>query len=275
MRVFLLSTAVAILAACSGSAPETEAVVEVSPVAIAIASDHRTEEERQRDIYRHPEKTLEFFGLTPELSVVELWPGGGWYTKIIAPVVRGTGTYYAAHVDPDSKVEMLRLSAQKYQAMLDSNPELYDEVEMTVLMPPEQLEIAPAGSVDLVVSFRSVHNWMAFDMQDDVMQAVYNALKPGGIFGVVEHRGIEGQEQDPRASTGYVSVAAMIAMAEKAGLRFESASEVNANLSDTKDYPDGVWSLPPRLRGGEQGQQKYLDIGESDRFTLRFVKPVG
>ena len=273
MRVFLLSTTVAILMACSGPAPETEAVVEISPVAIAIASDHRTEEERQRDLYRHPEETLEFFGLTPELSVVELWPGGGWYTKIIAPVVRGRGTYYAAHVDPDSKVEMLRLSAQKYQTMLDSNPELYDEVQMTVLMPPEQLEIAPAGSVDLVVSFRSVHNWMAFDMQDDVMQAVYNALKPGGIFGVVEHRGIEGQEQNPRASTGYVSVAAMIAMAEKAGLQFESASEVNANLADTKDYPDGVWSLPPRLRGGEQDQQKYLDIGESDRFTLRFVKP--
>jgi predicted methyltransferase len=264
---------VAILAACSGPAPETEAVVEVSPVAIATASDHRTEEERQRDLYRHPEETLEFFGLTPELSVVELWPGGGWYTKIIAPMVRGGGTYYAAHVDPDSKVEMLRLSAQKYQAMLDSNPELYDEVQMTVLMPPEQLEIAPAGSVDLVVSFRSVHNWMAFDMQDDVMQAVYNALKPGGVFGVVEHRGIEGQEQNPRASSGYVSVAAMIAMAEKAGLQFESASEVNANLADTKDYPDGVWSLPPRLRGGEQDQQKYLDIGESDRFTLRFVKP--
>jgi len=273
MRVFLLSTTVAILMACSGPAPETEAVVEISPVAIAIASDHRTEEERQRDLYRHPEETLEFFGLTPELSVVELWPGGGWYTKIIAPVVRGRGNYYAAHVDPDSKVEMLRLSAQKYQTMLDSNPELYDEVQMTVLMPPEQLEIAPAGSVDLVVSFRSVHNWMAFDMQDDVMQAVYNALKPGGIFGVVEHRGIEGQEQNPRASTGYVSVAAMIAMAEKAGLQFESASEVNANLADTKDYPDGVWSLPPRLRGGEQDQQKYLDIGESDRFTLRFVKP--
>jgi predicted methyltransferase len=273
MRVFLLSTTLAILAACSGPAPETEAVVEISPVAIAIASDHRTEEERQRDLYRHPEKTLDFFGLAPELSVVELWPGGGWYTKIIAPVVRGGGTYYAAHVDPDSKVEMLRLSAQKYQAMLDSNPELYDEVQMTVLMPPEQLEIAPAGSVDLVVSFRSVHNWMAFDMQDDVMQAVYTALKPGGVFGVVEHRGIEGQEQNPRASTGYVNVTAMIAMAEKAGLQFESASEVNANLADTKDYPDGVWSLPPRLRGGEQNQQKYLDIGESDRFTLRFVKP--
>ena len=273
MRAFLFSITVAILAACSGPAPETEAAVEMSPVAIAIDGDHRIEKERQRDPYRHPKETLEFFGLTPELSVVELWPGGGWYTKIIAPVVRGRGTYYAAHVDPDSKVEMLRLSVQKYQTMLDSSPELYDEVQMTVLMPPEQLEIAPAGSVDLVVSFRSVHNWMAFDMQDDVMQAVYNALKPGGVFGVVEHRGIEGQEQNPRASTGYVSVAAMIAMAEKAGLQFESASEVNANLTDTKDYPDGVWSLPPRLRGGEQDQQKYLNIGESDRFTLRFFKP--
>ncbi len=273
MRIIFLAVLLSLISAC-GTTPKTEsAAAEPSKLELVIAGAQRPEAEVQRDVYRHPQETLEFFGLTPELSVVELWPGGGWYTKIIAPVVRGEGKYYAAHVDPSSPVKMLRLSAEKYQALLDSNPELYDEVEMTVLMPPAQLEIAPAGSVDLVVSFRSIHNWMGFAMQDDVMKAVYDALKPGGVFGVVEHRGIAGQPQDAKASTGYVTVAAMVEMAEKAGLKLESSSEINANPADTKDHPSGVWTLPPRLKLGEEDKQKYLDIGESDRFTLRFVKP--
>ncbi|MDG1463099.1 MAG: methyltransferase domain-containing protein [Gammaproteobacteria bacterium] len=274
MRIIFLAFLMLFLSACANTKQSESAAAESSKLEASVGSAQRPESEVARDVYRHPQETLEFFGLTPEISVVELWPGGGWYTKIIAPVVRGDGKYYAAHVDPNSKVEMLRLSVEKYQAFLDSAPELYDEVEMTVLMPPAQLEIAPAGSVDLVVSFRSIHNWMAFGMQDDVMKAVYDVLKPGGIFGVVEHRGIAGQPQDPKASTGYVTVDAMVEMAEKAGLQLESSSEINANPLDTKDYPAGVWSLPPRLKLGEEDRQKYLDIGESDRFTLRFVKPI-
>ncbi len=283
MRIFVLSILVTVLAACDGAPPQSasgtsemaqeSAPAAVSPIAEAVAAAHRSAEDKSRDKYRHPEETLEFFGLTPDQTVVELWPGGGWYTKVIAPVVRGQGKYYAAHVDPESNVEMLRKSAARYRSMLDESPELYDEVEMTVLMPPAMLEIAPAGSADLVVSFRSIHNWMAFGMQDDVMQAIYTALKPGGVFGVVEHRGPTDQPQDPKAASGYVTTDAMIAMAEKAGLVLDASSEINANPADTKDYPDGVWTLPPRLRLGEEDRQKYLDIGESDRFTLRFVKP--
>jgi predicted methyltransferase len=275
MRVLLLTLFVAMLTGCSNppEAPSDGSAAAAAAIAAAVAAPSRSAENSSRDEYRHPAETLMFFGLTPETSVVELWPGGGWYTEIIAPVVRDNGKYYAAHVDPESNVEMLRKSAESYRAMLDASPELYDQVEMTVLMPPTQLDIAPPGSVDLVVSFRSIHNWMAFGMQDDVMRAVYTALKPGGVFGVVEHRGIEGELQDPRVATGYVTVAAMVEMAEKAGLELQAASEINANPADTKDYPDGVWTLPPRLRLGDVDQQKYLDIGESDRFTLLFVKP--
>jgi predicted methyltransferase len=275
MRVLLISIFAAMLWACSdmpgGQSGSSEA--DAAAIAAAVAAPTRSAENKSRDTYRHPAETLSFFGLTPSSVVVELWPGGGWYTEIIAPIVRDNGKYYAAHVDPESNVEMLRKSAESYRAMLDASPELYDQVEMTVLMPPSQLDIAPPGSVDLVVSFRSIHNWMAFGMQDDVMRAVYTALKPGGMFGVVEHRGIEGEPQDPKASTGYVSEAAMIEMAEKAGLKLQASSEINANPADTKDYPDGVWTLPPRLRLGDVDRQKYLDIGESDRFTLLFVKP--
>jgi len=275
MRILLLSLFASLLAACSSmpwsQSPSSEADEVV--IRAAAAAPYRSAEEKSRDQYRHPVETLMFFGLTPETTVVELWPGSGWYTEIIAPVVRYNGKYYAAHVDPDSDVEMLSKSAASYRAMLDASPELYDQVEMTVLMPPKQLEIAPPGSTDLVVSFRSVHNWMAFGMQDDVMQAIYKALKPGGVFGVVEHRGAEGEPQEPRAASGYVSVKAMVEMAEKAGLILDASSEINANPADTKDYPDGVWSLPPRLRLGDVDREKYVAIGESDRFTLRFVKP--
>ena len=242
MRVLLLTLFVAMLTGCSNppEAPSDGSAAAAAAIAAAVAAPSRSAENSSRDEYLHPAETLMFFGLTPETSVVELWPGGGWYTEIIAPVVRDNGKYYAAHVDPESNVEMLRKSAESYRAMLDASPELYDQVEMTVLMPPTQLDIAPPGSVDLVVSFRSIHNWMAFGMQDDVMRAVYTALKPGGVFGVVEHRGIEGELQDPRVATGYVTVAAMVEMAEKAGLELQAASEINANPADTKDYPDGV-----------------------------------
>jgi len=276
MRLFFLSFLSVFLFACdnSGSSGGSDsAASDGLTLEQAIGGAHRSEEEKARDQYRHPKETLRFFGLEPESTVVELWPGGGWYTKIIAPTVRGKGKYYAAHVDPASKVEMLRKSAERYRGLLESSPELYDEVEMTVLLPPDELVIAPPGSVDLVVSFRSIHNWMAFGMQDDVMKAVYDALKPGGVFGVVEHRGDGRNPQDPKAKTGYVTVGAMIDMAEKAGLVLESSSDINTNPADTKDYPDGVWTLPPRLKLGEQDKDKYLAIGESDRFTLRFVKP--
>jgi len=262
--------AVVSLAAC---APASDEAAKSAALGDVTSGDHRPESEVARDRYRHPQETLEFFGLRPDSVVVELWPSGGWYTKVIAPAVRDEGIYYAAHFDPDAKVEMLRKSLDGFKELLVSRPDLYDQVQITTLAPPAKTEIAPAGTADLVVSFRSVHNWMAFGMQDDVMAAVYTALKPGGAFGVVEHRGVAGTEQDPKAQSGYVTEAYMIELAEKAGLVLDSASEINANPADTKDYASGVWALPPRLKDGEENRAKYLEIGESDRFTLLFRKP--
>jgi len=273
----LLAAAAAVslfaLGACAPATDDGEQVADSAWLAPVLAGDQRSDDERARDQYRNPAETLAFFGLQPDSTVVEIWPGGGWYTKVIAPAVNEQGQFYAAHFDPDSEIPMLRKALAKYQGLLDSRPELYGKVQMTVLQPPAKTEIAPAGSADLVVSFRSVHNWMAFGMQDQVMTAIFDALKPGGVFGVVEHRGPAGTEQDPKAKSGYVTEAYMIELAERAGFVLDAKSEVNANPADTKDWPEGVWTLPPRLKLGEQDREKYLAVGESDRFTLRFVKP--
>jgi predicted methyltransferase len=238
-----------------------------------IAGPHRAEENRARDASRHPVETLKFFGLRPDMTVVEIWPGGGWYTEIIAPYVNEKGKYYAAHWDPRSETEFIQRALKAYQAKLAARPDLYGNAEMTVLMPPEHWDIAPAGSADMVVTFRNIHNWMPRGTADGVFAAMFKALKPGGILGVVEHRGDPNVAQDPNAASGYVNEDYAIELATKAGFVLEATSDVNANPSDTKDYDTGVWTLPPTLRKGDEDRDKYLAIGESDRFTLRFVKP--
>ena len=238
-----------------------------------LAGEHRSAKNKARDQYRHPAETLAFFGLRPDSTVMEIWPGEGWYTEIIAPYVRGQGRFIAAGFDPDSEIEFIRNGAAKYKAKLDANPELYDHAELTVLMPPDKLELAPPDSIDLIVTFRSIHNWMPRGNQDDVIAAMYRALKPGGIVGVEEHRGIASEPQDPEAKTGYVNQDYAISLFEKAGFVLDGTSEINANPADTKNYPEGVWTLPPTLRLGEENRDTYLAIGESDRFTLRFIKP--
>jgi len=238
-----------------------------------IVGSHRSPENIARNQYRNPQQTLEFFGLQPDSVVVEIWPSGGWYTEIIAPYVREHGRYYAAHWDPDSQVQFIQRGLGLYQEKLAANPALYDRVQMTVLAPPEKTEIAPPGSADLVVTFRNIHNWMPAGTADVIFAAMYRALKPGGVLGVVEHRGDPEVAQDPRAASGYVNEATAIAMAEKAGFVLEARSEINANPADTKDYEGGVWALPPTLRRGDEDREKYLAIGESDRFTLKFRKP--
>ena len=238
-----------------------------------LAGEHRSDANRSRDRYRHPEKTLEFFGLSENTHVVEIWPAGGWYTEVIAPYVNEKGKYYAAHWDPESNVEFIRRGARAYQDKLAAYPNLYGTAEMTVLMPPDHLEIAPSESVDLVVTFRNIHNWMPRGSADDIFSAIYRALKPGGVLGVVEHRGNSAVPQDPKAASGYVNQGYAIAMAEQAGFVLEATSEINANSNDTKDYETGVWTLPPTLRLQEKDKDMYQAIGESDRFTLRFIKP--
>jgi len=237
-----------------------------------LSGDHRTPAYMARDQYRHPLKTLNFFGIKDDMTVVEVFPGGGWYTEILAPYLKENGSFYAAHNNPESNRAYTRKSVAKFKAKMASNA-AYSKVKITVLEPPAKTEIAPPGTADAVLTFRNIHNWMKGGYADDVYAAMYKALKPGGILGVVEHRGNPNTQQDPKARSGYVNQAYAIKLAEKAGFQFVASSEVNANPKDTKDHSKGVWTLPPSLAMKDNDREKYLAIGESDRFTLKFVKP--
>ncbi len=238
-----------------------------------LESAHRSESNRARDRYRHPLATLAWFGVEPDMTVVEIWPGGGWYSEILAPYLRTSGKYYAAGFEIDSAIPFYRINAQKLKDKFAAVPELYDHSIITELRPPEKTDIAPAGSADRVLTFRNVHNWMKAGYADAVFTAMYEALKPGGLLGVVEHRGHPDQPQDPEALSGYVTEAAVIHMAKNAGFEFIGSSEINANPLDNRDHPEGVWTLPPTLRLKEVDRDRYLRIGESDRMTLKFRKP--
>ncbi len=234
---------------------------------------HRSEANIARNVYRHPVETLLFFDLRDDMTVVEITPGGGWYTEILAPFLRDQGQYYAAGFDEESNSEFVRKGTARFKAKLAEHPALYDKVVMTPLAPPDKTEIAPAASADMVLTFRNVHNWMDAGTVDGVFAAMFAALKPGGMLGVVEHRGNPAIAQDPKAKSGYVNEAYVITLAEKAGFKLADKSEINANPNDSKDYEGGVWTLPPTLRLKEQDRERYLGIGESDRMTLKFVKP--
>jgi predicted methyltransferase len=239
-----------------------------------LAGKHRSVAHKSRDQYRHPQQTLEFFDVKNNMTVVEIWPGEGWYTEILAPYLKNKGKLYAAHFSNDSKSPFLKKSLQRFISKLHSHPKIYGRVELTTLQPPDALQIAPDGSADRVLTFRNVHNWMKADQAATVFKAMFKALKPGGILGVVEHRNTAGlKPQDPHAASGYVSEDYVIELARNAGFEFLGKSEINANPKDTKDYPDGVWTLPPTLKLKDKDKDKYLNIGESDRMTLKFLKP--
>ena len=250
---------------------------EASPaLRAAVDAPHRNADFRARDRYRHPLETLEFFGIEPTMTVVELWPGAGWYTEILAPYLRARGQYIGAlfpHID----------SVPAYQRRLNdtlldkvrANPELYDRAGFSRLGAPDSWKLAPDNSADRVLTFRNVHNWLEDGSAEQVFAAAFRALKPGGVLGVVEHRAAPGASLEQMKESGYVTETEVARLAEQAGFAFLAASEVNANPKDTKDYPKGVWTLPPRLALGDTEREKYLAIGESDRMTLRFVKPGG
>lgn len=239
----------------------------------AIAGKHRASEHKARDKYRHPEQTLEFFEVKNDMTVVEIWPGAGWYTEILAPYLKTNGKLIAAQFSPDAELPYHKNAAQKYIDKLKAQPNFYGKVELSVLEPPQYLQIAPDNSVDRVLTFRNVHNWMASDQAAIVFKAMFTALKPGGILGVVEHRSNNLKPQDPKAASGYVSEDYVIALARNAGFEFLAKSDINANNKDTKDYAEGVWMLPPALSGKDKDRKKYLAIGESDRMTIKFIKP--
>lgn len=250
----------------------------VSALDAAIAGAHRSERDRARDRYRHPKETLEFFGFRPDMTVIEIWPASGWYTDILAPALREQGKLYLAQYGDNPPFPYQRREMEALAAKIDAAPEVYGEVEFTALDFDERSKIAPDGSVDLVVTFRNVHNW--FDpgygpqnAAEIAFRKIYAALKPGGVLGVVDHRWPDPATEDPQAANGYVSEERVIRYAEAAGFELAGRSDVNRNSRDTHDHPNGVWTLPPDLAAPEEERQRYIEIGESDRFTLKFVKP--
>ena len=246
---------------------------ESSPLNQVLNSEHRSFDHKARDRYRHPKQTLAFFEVKEDMTVVEIWPGAaGWYTEILAPYLKNKGKLYAAHFSKTTKVPYFKNSLKQFVEKIEAQPEVYGKLELTVLQPPEHIQIAPEASVDRVMTFRNVHNWMGAGQAEVVFAAMYKALKPGGILGVVEHRSAPNATQDVQAKSGYVSEQTVIEFAEKAGFKLLEKSEINTNALDTKDYPAGVWTLPPSLRLKDQDREKYLGIGESDRMTLKFVK---
>lgn len=259
--------------AAEAPAPVTDAAT-LATLDRVLAGDHRSEQNRARDAWRHPKETLEFFGFRQDMTVLEVWPGGGgWYAEVLAPALREHGRYIAADRAPNPGSQYVQESRRKFGDKLEARPRHYDRATRTVLEPPGELAPAPAGSVDMVLTFRNLHNWMARDSADEMFKTFYEVLKPGGVLGLVEHRGRSDKPQDPKAKSGYVREDVAIALAEKAGFELVGKSEINANPKDTADHPNGVWSLPPSLRGGDTDREKYMAIGESDRMTLRFRKP--
>lgn len=238
----------------------------------ALAGKHRSEKNAARDAFRHPRQTLEFFGLREGMTIVELSPGGGWYTEVLAPLIADSGHYYAAHGSVNGSA-YTRRSLGGYLTKLGKDDDTYGNVVVSELNPPDSVSIAPAGSADLVLAFRNIHTWMRGDVLDDVLAAAFTALKPGGVFGVVQHRGRDGISIDEMKSSAYVTEEHVIAAAKAAGFRLVGRSEINANPKDTADYENGVWALPPSLSNGDKDRERYLAIGESDRMTLKFLKP--
>jgi predicted methyltransferase len=261
----LIFLGLAILLASEDLRPSLRAEESDAALSAVIDGPQRSMGNKARDQYRHPFEVLTFFGVRPDSNVVEIVPGkAGYWTEILAPYLKDHGRYIASG---DATRDIAPLNAR-----VAISPELYGKIVITEFNGGDQ-EIAPPGSADFVLTFRNIHNWMRAGTAEGAFRAFYRALKPGGILGVEEHRGRADQPQDPQAKCGYVRQDYAIALAEKAGFKLIGASEVNANPKDTKDYPEGVWTLPPTYRLGMQDRDNYAAIGESDRFVLKFEKP--
>jgi predicted methyltransferase len=237
-----------------------------------IASNHRSPGNRARDAFRKPFETIAFLGVEPHHKVVEILPGSGAYwLEFLAPYLRERGLYIAASRDASAGASYLA-DHQRLLAKLAADPARYDRVQVTEFL-ADKFEIAPEGSMDFVLTFRNMHNWIDRNEIDGALRAFHKALKPGGILGVADHRGRTDVTQEEQKRTGYMRQDFAIALLEKGGFKLLASSEVKANPKDTKDYAAGVWALPPTYRNGNVDRQKYADIGESDRMTLKFVKP--
>ncbi|TPV94411.1 MAG: class I SAM-dependent methyltransferase [Myxococcales bacterium FL481] len=246
-----------------------------SAITAAMAGKHRKPGNSDRDQYRHPAETLAFFGLKPDASVVE-FGGAGWYTEILAPVLAKSGKLAVTSGDPNGPLEDgSTVYAKRSQLFLSKSPELYGKVETRIRKGDAPPELGAAGTVDLVLATREMHGWHEDGALAKNVAAVFAALKPGGVFGVVQHRAKEGDDPKAAADKGRLPEAWLIKQVEAAGFKLEAKSDVNANPKDTKDHPEGVWTLPPSLALKDKDKAKYTAIGESDRMTLKFVKPPG
>ena len=250
--------------------PATDAALEH-----ILAGPQRSTANRDRDQYRHPKATLEFFGLRSDMTVMEVWPGkGGWWTEILAPLLRDHGHYIAAHYDAKSDQTYTQETLKAFRAKLAADPANYGKVEVVSLQYPNALAPVAPNSVDLALTFRNLHNWMAVpDAAKATLSAIYTSLKPGGILGIEDHRASTTRPADAQVKLGYVDEKATIELLKSIGFEYIGASEINANPKDTKDYEQGVWTLPPTFRLGDKDHDRYAAIGESDRFTLKFRKP--
>jgi predicted methyltransferase len=260
-------------ASASGmTAPGTAGLADLDA---SIAGGWRSAENRARDAYRHPRETLAFFNVAPNHTVIEITPGAGWYSEILAPYLRTSGQYIAAVVDPASQAEekarsYYTRSNEGLAAKFTADAERYGAAS-TVAFDPKNPRFGAPGSADVVLTFRNVHNWLSAGSAEAMFRGFHEVLKPGGVLGVVEHRAASDVPADDHS--GYVRQAQVIALAQAAGFELDAQSEINANPRDTKDHPNGVWTLPPTNRHDAADADKYRAIGESDRMTLRFVKP--
>ena len=293
MRPLLLAVAI-VAAVCATASPAKEPTVPNMPVlppppmapadqAVAaspldniLAGDWRSESNKARDKYRHPRETLEFFGVTPTQHVIEIWPGGGgWYAEILAPLLRDGGSYIGVVPDPSKAgdgADYASRNNKKLRDLFAARSDVFGKATLVEVNSASPV-LGPPESADVVLTFRNVHNWVMDGNEQVMFKALFAVLKPGGTLGVVDHRASADQPPAEMKTSGYLPEEYVIALATGAGFELAAKSEINANPLDTKDYPDGVWTLPPRLAKGDVDRAKYLAIGESDRMTLRFTKP--
>jgi predicted methyltransferase len=280
MKLLLLAGSLsALLAACASSAPVADAgtpVATIDPVTQAldraIAGDWRSPENTARDAFRHPRDTLAFFGIAPDQTVIEITPGGGWYSEILAPYLAADGHYIAALAKPSRPAGEAAADQQAIALKFAADPAHYGHAA-AIEFDPTAPVFGPPASADAVLTFRNVHNWVMGGRQAGMFAAFFDVLKPGGVLGVADHRADAGPATDGRH--GYITEQQVIDYATAAGFKLDARSEINANPKDRKDYPKGVWTLPPTLTLGDTDKATYQAIGESDRMTLRFVKPRG
>jgi predicted methyltransferase len=262
--IALALLAAAVLAAAAATpAPDPQ-------LTAAVANPGRADSFKARDAARHPAEELTFFGLKPNMTVVELWPGSGYWSEILGPYLAKSGTYYVAQPPAGDKEEDEGIA--RWRKRMEGHKDKVGKITETTLG-KDHYDIAPPGSADLVVTFRNLHNWVGNGYADAALAACFKALKPGGILGIEDHRGRNDKPQDPKAESGYLREDYTIALAKKAGFELVDKSEMNANPKDTKDWVDGVWTLPPSLSQGEKDRAKYQAIGEADNFVLKFRKP--